>query len=503
MDPHEGGPMPGKGTLGEGKRSGSGARGLFEAQKLEHAGEHALALDAYRALLEGGEDGMEVRHGLGCVLHRLGEVDGALENLRLALAEEDSLPSWMGLATIIPGAPSADHDAILSARANLSRRLLKSHRTVWLARPPRRGRSGSKVKVGFLSAFFHRPNYMKPVWGLLNELPREEMEIHLFSDAPGGGEWVGYRPGPEDRIHTTLNLGNEGVARLIRRKELDVLVDLNAYSTPGRIPLLLAPHAPVVMGWFNAFATYGLPGVDVILGDDQVVSRGEEAFFSEEVKRLPLSYLTFCVPYATPPLTPPPVSLGRPFTYGSLAPLYKVTPPVLDLWAGILEGAPGTRLFLANPSLDSLHNRAWVLERFVERGVPTGRIVFGEPGPHETFLGHYQAVDVALDTFPYSGGVTTMEALWQGVPVLTIRGDRWAGRTSRTILHFAELDDWILEDPESLLNRAVEWAEDPKTPGLLTKLRSGLRDRLLAAPVCDTRGAARAFCSILQELLER
>ncbi len=222
---------------------------------------------------------------------------------------------------------------------------------------------------------------------------------------------------------------------MIRASGVQILVDLSAYSVPQRLPLFTQHVAPVTIAWFNAFATSGLPGFDYIVGDERVVYDGEERFFTEKILRLPMSYLTFEVTHAAPPIVPPPCLQNRYLTFGSLVSQYKITPPVLDAWAEILRRTDGTRLLLANTALRSIHNRSYVLERFTERGVDAERLILEGPAEHFAYLEKYNRIDVALDAFPYNGGTTTMEAIWQGVPVLTFAGDRWASRTSQSLLH--------------------------------------------------------------------
>jgi predicted O-linked N-acetylglucosamine transferase (SPINDLY family) len=270
-----------------------------------------------------------------------------------------------------------------------------------------------------------------------------------------------------------------------------VLVDLNAYSTTTRLGLFLKPPAPLTLGWFNLYATSGLPGYQVIVGDRVVVRPEEERGFSERVACLPLTYLAFEVTQAVPPVRPPPCQrLGR-VTFGSLVSQSKITGPVLDAWAEILRQTTDSELVLANAVLRSPHNREYVLDLFRQRGVVADRIRFLNPAPHLEFLAYYDAMDVALDAFPYNGGTTTMEALWQGVPVLTTAGDRWAARTSQSLLQSAGLEEYVARDVADYVATACRIARDRDTASRLGALRHGLRDRLRAAPVCATARLAR------------
>jgi predicted O-linked N-acetylglucosamine transferase (SPINDLY family) len=130
-------------------------------------------------------------------------------------------------------------------------------------------------------------------------------------------------------------------------------------------------------------------------------------------------------------------------------------------------------------------NRHYLLEEFQRRGTDTERILLGGPREHYAYLQYYDQIDIALDAFPYNGGTTTMEALWQGVPVLCHNGDRWASRTSFSLLAQSPVKDFVGADCRDMVERAVTLAEDPATPSRLAELRRHLREQLMSSPVCN------------------
>jgi protein O-GlcNAc transferase len=408
----------------------------------------------------------------------------------------------VALATVIPSCPSASPEEILRIRREMAGRLAEATR--WAVPPAavRRVARRPRLRVGYLSASFQRPAYMKPVWGLLHAHDRGKLEIHLFSDAPAEVPLPGYDPHPTDRLHVTAKMTNEEVVALVRDAGIDLLVDLNGYGAPDRLPIFLSRPAPVTVAWFNAYATSGLPGIDWIVGDSIVVAAGERRFFSENVAAPDVCTLTFGVQHPAPEVSPPPCA-SKPFvTFGSLASQYKINAQVLDLWAEILRRAGRARLVIANRSLGSPGNRAYVRDALVARGITEERVTLRGPAAHLDFLRVYDEVDIALDTFPYSGGTTTMEALWQGVPVLTSRGDRWAARTSETLLVHAGLPEYVFDDRDALVETAVAMANAVETPSRLASLRDGLRRRLRGASVCDTARMAAAMEGLYARFLD-
>jgi protein O-GlcNAc transferase len=203
------------------------------------------------------------------------------------------------------------------------------------------------------------------------------------------------------------------------------------------------------------------------------------------VLRLPVSYLGLAVPYPTPKVAPPPCLAEGCITFGSFCSHYKMTDAVVASWAEILRRAPAARLLVKNRALGEPSIRAAFYARFAALGVAQ-RVLCDGPAEHDAFLAAYDRVDIALDVFPYNGATTTIEALWQGVPVLTCNGDRWAGRTSRSLLLAAGLAEWCAAGRPAYVERAVELANAPQTPAVLAALRTAMRNRLERAPICDS-----------------
>lgn len=482
----------GRANVDDWRLTGNTLLSIREFAQAAAAFENGLKLDA---------DDEEARYSLATAQFQLGNVTGAVANFEAVAKRLNNLKAWVTLATIIPGCPQSDHQRVLDVRRMLAKRLAAdSGENPWI--PPPRG-DGPRLKIGYISAFFDRANYMKPVWGLINGHDRERFEVCLFADdVPQSGlSW--FQPGSHDRVHLTTALDNERLIALIRQEMLDILVDLNGYSAPPRVPIFVHRLAPVCVAWFNMYATSGLPGIDWIVGDEFVVRPAEERYYSERVARLPQSYLSFYVGHDAPPVAPPPCLSSAVFTFGSLVSQYKVTPAVLDAWSEILKRAPASRLALANRALGSKCNRDYVCEQFEVRGVDRRRLEFFEPAKHYEFLQYYDQIDIALDAFPYNGGTTTTEAIWQGVPVLTFDGDRWAARTSKTLLMSCHLAEFVAAGPREYVDAAVRWANHAETPHRLAALRQTMRAELLKSPVCQTGNMIQGMEQIYRDLWRR
>lgn len=481
------------------KRQPDSAEGWYglgsAAQSLGAQGEAVAALARSIAC---GATAAPVHLALGRALFALGEVEAAIDQYAQVEEAPDPAHRVMALlnkAVAIPGDPRADNAAVLRARRDWARA-----EAATIKGAPRRRRSpGEKLKVGYISSFFGATNWMKPVYGVINRHDRAAFELHLFADGELPSAEAGYRDHDADYVHRIRRASTAELADYIRRIGVDVLVDLNGYSVPGRLGLYLCQPAPAIIGWFNMFATSGMPGYGHIVGDEQVIPRREERHYSERVWRVPGSYLAFEVAYPVPDIAPPPCLANGHLTFGCLGSQYKITDGVIAAWAAILERAPTSRLYLRNGGLSDTSSRAALLARFARAGVEAARIDLEGRAAHFDFLASYAHVDIALDTFPYNGGTTTTEALWQGVPVLAFDGDRWASRTSKSLLVAAGLGEWCLADEVGYVERAVALAIDAATPAMLGTMRTNMRTRLAASPVCD---CAR-LCGALEDTYRR
>jgi predicted O-linked N-acetylglucosamine transferase (SPINDLY family) len=474
-------------------------RAWYSAGCVESAsGAYPIAMVCFGKALEIQADWHEAQHNLARVHFEMGEVDEALALFRKAAqGPVPELPDAM-IAVIIPGSPASDNQAIREARQAWADRYLPSPQPRNLARE-----RGSTLRIGYVSSFFHRENWMKPVWGLINKHDREGFEIHLFSGAPASASGPGYRAQPSDRFHDISGVTNEGVAQQIADAEIDVLVDLNGYSDMRRLPLFALRPAPVIAGWFNTFATTGMRYYDYLIGDDQVIPAEDERFYTEKILRVPGSYLTFEVSYPVPDVVGPPCGSGSPIAFGCLAPEYKITPEVIATWSRILQDCPTTTLLLKSTALKDANVVAYVTARFDKCGIASSRLQLEGPADHFEFLKAYNRIDIALDTFPYNGGTTTTEAIWQGVPAVSFWGDRWVSRTSASILRAGNLGRFVADSRDDYVKLAVQLANDSRTPEFLTSLRRNMREDLRRSSVCDTAGFARAIEAVYRQMMHR
>jgi protein O-GlcNAc transferase len=256
----------------------------------------------------------------------------------------------------------------------------------------------------------------------------------------------------------------------------------------------------VQLSWLGYFATTGVAAVDYFIADPWTLPPDQEAYFTEKIWRLPETRLCFTPPKADVAVGPLPALSNGYVTFGSFNNLSKMNDAVVTLWAQVLHAVPGSRLFLKYQQLAEASVRQSTCERFAVHGISPGRLIFEDYVPRANYLAAYQRVDIALDPFPFPGGTTTVEALWMGVPVLTLAGERFLSRQGVGLLMNAGLPEWVASDPRDYVARAVAHAGDLQD---LASLRNGLRQQVLASPIFDSPRFARHFEAALRTMWQK
>lgn len=455
------------------------------------------AIDHYRRALRLQPQAADLHVNLAEALFALGHVSEAVQQYLLAAAAPDPALRAMALrnlACIAPGDPVLDNAGILAMRGAWAAAEAASVQPL----PRRPAPTGGRLRIAYYGSFFADRNWMKMYMGVLNAHDRRRFEIHLIVDGALPTAASGYRDHDDDRIWTVTGVPNADLAGHIAKAEIDVLIDLNGYSHQKRLPLLLHRAAPVQIAWNGMYGTTGFPHVDVIVSDAAALPETEDRFCTERVHRVPHTYLPFHMFYETSEVAPPPSLEAGHVMFGSLNSAYKLTTTTLQAWSRVLHAVPGAKLLVRNIALDRDSNRVNLLARFAALGIGAQRLVLLGAAEHLEFLRTYDRIDIALDAFPYNGGTTTVEALWQGVPVLTINGDRWAGRTSRSILDAAGCGAWVAADVEDFVALAVRMARAD-----LTTLRAAQRGSIAASAACDVGSVCRDLESLYLREIER
>jgi len=292
------------------------------------------------------------------------------------------------------------------------------------------------------------------------------------------------------------SMSDAEAAELVRRDEIDILVDLAGHTIGNRLFMFARKPAPVQASYLGYLNTSGMKAIDYRISDSRADPPGvAERYHSERLVRLPHSLWCYRPPAAMPALGPLPALTRGQLTFGSFNHFSKVNEQVRRLWAQLLLAVPNSRLVALG--VPAGENSDALRKAFVAQGVAADRIEVHGMLPYAQYLRMYQETDIALDSFPYNGGTTTCDALWMGVPVVALAGQYGAARSGVSLLSVLGLNHLIAATPEHYLAIAQQLAADPAQ---LSTLRATMRERMRNSPLMDAPGFSRALESAYREM---
>ena len=444
------------------------------------------AIAAYRRALQLRPDHAEAHNNLGTALKGLGQLDEALLEYRRAL--QFSPGYWEAHSNLLYALHfhlGSDSLVIAEEHKRWNQQFAEPLRKIQQSHPNDRNPE-RRLRVGYVSPNFNRHPISHFFGSLLDAHDQESFEIFCYSSAERLDDCTDRMKKAATLWRDVAGLGDHVLSERIRDDKVDILVDLTQHMANGRLLMFARKPAPIQVAWLGYPATTGLPAMDYRFTDDFLDPEGSA--WSESVEtpiRLPNSW--FCYdPFETPvPVALPALEAGH-VTFGSLNNFSKVNDAVLRLWVKVLQGVEGSRLLLHCPAGET---QARLLQWFEAEGIATHRVeLVPRTRTRAEYLQLYQRIDIGLDSFPYNGGTTTCEALWMGVPVVSLAGTAAVSRLSMSVLTTAGLPEWVAFSEGNYIAIARERARDlPR----LVELRAMLRTRMLASPLMDAPRFAR------------
>ena len=439
----------------------------------------------------------EAHNNLGNGLMRLGQPEEAIACFRRAL---DLQPrSHLAHSNLLLAGQYLS-DVTLSGLARAHREFEKLHalplRSCW--RPFDNSPDPERtLRVGFVSADFgfHPVGYF--LAGALENLDPRRVHSICYSDRGRDDAMTDRLRAAATHWRGARTLTDPQLAEQIRADKIDVLFDLAGHTSANRLMAFARKPAPIQISWMGYVGTTGLKAMDYLLADRYQVPAGCESQFAERVLRMPDGYVCYAGPSDAPPVAPPPAAANGYVTFGSFNHPAKITPRVIDLWCEILRRVADSRLVLKYTGLDSRMVTHRFHKMFAERGIDVRRVDLLGWSPHHDALWQYGRVDVALDPFPYGGGLTTCEALWMGVPVVTCPGETFASRHALGHLSNVGLTETIAADLPGYVDLACALAADlPR----LARLRGQLRQQVADSPLGDANRFGRNLAELLRSV---
>lgn len=338
------------------------------------------------------------------------------------------------------------------------------------------------IRIGYVSPDFVRHPVGNFISSVLHCYNKHLVEIFCYSDCL-----------IEDDVTVDLRsnavvwkavhgMPDEQLADIIRIDQIDILVDLAGHTRNNRLPVFAMKPAPIQVTWAGYVGTTGLSAMDYLLSDERQSPDGAEVNCVEAIVRLPDCYVCYTPPEYAPDIGSLPSSENGFVTFGCFNNLAKVTTQVVELWSRLLKSIPNSRLLLRTKSLGDSEVRCRYLKLFASNGIATTRISLEAGLPHRDLLDAYNKIDISLDPFPYSGGLTTLESLWMGVPVITLGGSRFCSRHSISHLTTLGLANLVASNADDYLSIAKRLVQDKEG---LSALRLTLRSCMAGSPICD------------------
>ena len=390
---------------------------------------------ACRKALELNPDHAMAHNNLGNALKDQGKLDEAVAAYRKAVeTKPDYAVANSNLLFAIHYQSKCVRETIFAEHRKWNAKFAAplAPKAVFHANPPI---SERQLRLGLVSPTFRRHPVGYMIVSALEAHDKSAFDIHCYSDVVQADDLTDRIRGAAQTWRSIVGMSDEGVAAMVRDDAIDILVDLSGHSMGSRLLVFARKPAPVQVKWVGGqFNTTGVDAMGYFISDSVETPPGDDAWYTEEVVRLPDGYVCYEPPDYAPTVSSLP-ALRRPhITFGCFNNLAKVNRDVIALWSQLLDCVSGSRLILKSKPFNDAGVRARYRTMFAEHGIAPDRLECIGYSPHAELLAKYNDIDIALDPFPYSGGLTTCEALWMGVPVVTLPGGTFAREMSRSML---------------------------------------------------------------------
>jgi len=453
---------------------------------LSDKGQYAEVIDIDQRLVQVDPKFAIAHSNLGHALQRQGRLAEALTSFKEAFTlQPDLTEAWQNYLFALNYAPGYSAQAIFEEHARFGKQFEDGvaglRPQLSNVRDP-----GKRLKIGYVSADFRNHAVAYFIEPVLANHNREQVEVYCY-----------YNENVPDAVTQRLKalvahwrdistLSDDVAAQQIRDDGIDMLIDLSGYSGGNRLGVFARKPAPVQASWLGYLCTTGLRSMDYRITDVSADPVGSsERYYTEKLIRLPDTFVCYR-PIADGPVVDRLPALKKGYvTFGSFNNLAKVTPEVRALWARVLLAVPDSRLLLKTKGLGDSQLQQQLLEDFARHDVPADRLeLVSWDDSYMQHLNYYNQVDIGLDPFPCNGGTTSFDAMWMGVPVVTLAGDRFIARMGVSMLTSLGMTELIAAKPEDYVEIVARLASDLDH---LAVLRTGLRQRMAASPLTDAQ----------------
>jgi len=456
---------------------------------LKDLGQIDRAKDCYQRAMKISPDSADAHSLMGILLKDIGQIEKAVASYRRALEINPDNDETYGYLLYALNYSARYSPAYCLEEAQLYGRLLSSKVsspfTAWHCEA-----APDRLRIGLVSGDFCNHPVGFFLESLLAHLDPERVELFAYPTAPIT-DALTTRIKPYFAAWNPLfNIDDDTAARQIHIDGIHILVDLSGHNRHNRLPIFARKPSPVEVSWLGYFATTGVAEIDYLIADKTGVPEAHRKNFTEIIWYLPDTRLCFSPPEFDLEVAPLPAKENGYITFGCFQNMSKVEKSVLSAWSEILKELPGAKLRWQCSQFTAPAVIIQLTKRLQQHGIDPKRVELHGSVAREVYLAAYAEVDIILDTFPYPGGTTTCEALWMGVPTLTLAGDALLSRQGASLLTAAGLEDWIVTSEKRYVDKAVALSNNLDK---LAALRAGLREQVRSSPLFDAPRFARHF----------
>ncbi len=454
---------------------------LFEQNRFKDAIEH------YRQALKLKPDYAEAWDNLGGVLEVIGEFKPAIESCRQALKHKpDYVKASSNLLYLLSYNVLYSPDQILEEHRDWDRIHGEKQKTTIYSHT-KSTNSNKRLRIGYVSPDFRKHALSFFFEPILKNHDRNHVEVYCYSDVSNPDEVTERLKTMADEWCSTIGMSDKEVAQKIYTDEIDILIDLAGHTAKNRLTIFTYKPAPVQATYLGYCNTSGLKSMDYWITDTILHPEDTIELAVEKIIRLQRCWICYLPPADAPEIKPD-THANNIITFGSFNNFSKLSNEVVVCWSQLLKEVSDSRLVLKARQLADPFIQERILMQFAQNGITSDQLILLPNTP--SYMADYNKIDIALDTFPRTGGVTTADALWMGVPVITLAGKRYIERQGASILNAIGLDELITSTPEEYITRATTLTKDHTQR---IELKTSLRELMTNSPLCDGRGLTQAL----------
>lgn len=418
--------------------------------------------------------------GLGSVLCQQGDIEGAIEVFNEAIKLDPlSRKRHSNLLLTQNYCIDTSQDIVLMNHKKWADKFEQENKVIECS-----GSADKKINIGYISPDFRTHSVAYFIKHLIKQHDRNNFNVYCYSNSINSDSTTDEIKNSSDYWRNVAKFSDPDIFKIIKNDKIDILVDLSGHTAGNRLGVFAMKPAPIQISYIGYPCTTGLHNIDYHITDCITDSNESNQYYSEELIRIDGCFLCYTPPLDTPDISVTPAVENNYITFGSFNNLAKINSEVVGLWSNILHSVAQSRLIIKNPSLTDKKTANYYYSLFNELEISNDRIkLIGHTETVYDHLDKYNLIDIALDTSPYNGTTTTCEALYMGVPVITLQGDAHISRVASSLLSNSGLTDLIAHSKNEYISKAINLTNDISH---LNELRLSLRDKFSNSVVCNT-----------------